>query len=107
MAIIKKQPQAPEKPKQIVGTVTHLFEARGGIRRMINEITFSSSFSSVPVAQIAKEAKRIDDTVHVSSPMSHPLVQLMVARDLRNGWVNNGPHPNAEYTIEQNGELVR
>lgn len=68
-----------------------------GRRYLMNEIKAGSKFESV------KLTKRESENQHTAE------VQLKIARDLRDGWKLNGPHPHRQYEIVQkwsDGDIV-
>lgn len=68
-----------------------------GRRYLMNEIKATSRFDSV------KLTKRDSENQHTAE------VQLKIARDLRDGWKMNGPHPHRQYEIVQkwsDGDIV-
>lgn len=65
----------------------------GAQERLMNTITFSSRFNSLPWTAKADLETLVN--------------QLRAARDLAYGWKMNGPWPNAKFRIEQNGETVQ
>lgn len=67
---------------------TKLYEIRqGGSRRLMNEIKAGSRFQSVTLS------KRESENQHTEE------VQVKIARDLRDGWKQNGPNVHARYSI--------
>lgn len=60
-----------------------------GRRYLMNEIKATSRYNSV------KLTKRESENQHTAP------VQLKIARDLRDGWKMNGPHPHRQYEIVQ------
>lgn len=68
-----------------------------GRRYLMNEIKSTSRFDSVKLTKTE------------SSRQDTPEVQLKIARDLRDGWKMNGPHPHRQYEIVQkwsDGDIV-
>lgn len=68
-----------------------------GRRYLMNEIKATSRFDSV---KLTKDER---------SNQHQPEVQLKIARDLRDGWKANGPHPHRQYEIVQkwsDGDIV-
>ena len=68
-----------------------------GRRYLMNEIKATSRFDSVKLTKAE------------SSRQHTPEVQLKIARDLRDGWKMNGPHPHRQYEIVQkwsDGDVV-
>lgn len=68
-----------------------------GRRYLMNEIHATSRYNSV------KLTKKESENQH------KPEVQLRIARDLRDGWKMNGPHPHRQYEIVQkwsDGDIV-
>ena len=68
-----------------------------GRRYLMNEIHATSRYNSVKIS------KRDSENQH------SPEVQLKIARDLRDGWRLNGPHPHRQYEIVQkwsDGDIV-
>lgn len=68
-----------------------------GRRYLMNTIKSTSRFESVKLTKA--ESSRQD-----TAP-----VQLKIARDLRDGWKMNGPHPHRQYEIVQkwsDGDIV-
>lgn len=67
---------------------TKLYEVRPGKPNyLMNEIKSGSRFNSVHLTPSEKERQHEAD------------VQLKIARDLKDGWVRNGPNPFARYLI--------
>ena len=64
----------------------------GKPRRLMNTITFSSRFYSIP--RTTREGFRMDQADN----------QLSVAREIAQAWHRSGPWPDATYEIEQDGE---
>lgn len=68
-----------------------------GRRYLMNEIKSTSRFDSV---KLTKSESNLQHTAPV---------QLKIARDLRDGWKANGPHPHRQYEIVQkwnDGDIV-
>ena len=68
-----------------------------GRKYLMNEIKAGSKFESV------KLTKSESQNQHTAP------VQLKIARDLRDGWKMNGPHPHRQYEIVQkwsDGDIV-
>ena len=68
-----------------------------GRRFLMNEIKAGSRFDSVKVTKAESSRQHTAE------------VQLKIARELRDGWRMNGPHPHRQYEIVQkwsDGDIV-
>lgn len=76
--------------------------------RLMNAISYSSKFFRQPMAMLRRRAESMKgEKLDPVNSMADPVLQLVIARHLRDEWKLNGPWPKAQFRITQGGDEVK